>query len=241
MRGILSLLTEVARKPRVSIDLMHERTSRNDPFFGRITKDFYREATARHRRFPLVRRFEYGYAVAHLPTGGSSAYLGAVEASARRNVKKAKRLGYRFDRIDYNAHLDDVTEILRSAKIRQGRPMPESFFREAAKPHSNPSSFSPNHDYPYFGVFLENQLVAYASCLVAGELCGIQTIYGHSDVLADGVVPLLIASITDRLAENHPEVRYYSYGSYFGASESMRRFKRKFNFQPYRVTWKLGN
>ena len=241
VRRGFALLTEVSRVPRVSINLKYSRTTGNDPFYGRITRDYYRQAVSRHRRFPLIRQFEYGCAIALLPTAGGSAYRTSIEASARRNINKAMRLGYCFRRIDYNAHLDDVTGILRSVKVRQGRPMPEALLREAAKPHSNPPSSHPSHDYPYFGVFRDQRLVAFAGCLVAGELCGIQTIYGHANVQPDGVVPLLISSITDRLAEDHQDVKYYSYGSYFGATESMRRFKRKFNFQPHRVTWKLGD
>jgi hypothetical protein len=30
------------------------------------------------------------------------------------------------------------------------------------------------------------------------------------------------------VAENHPAVKYYCYGTYFGARETMKRFKRKF-------------
>ncbi|MDB5349308.1 MAG: hypothetical protein JWN86_555 [Planctomycetota bacterium] len=239
-RSVCALLVEVVRAPRVTIDLMCEGAAANDPFFDRITREFYQEAREPHRRFLVVPQFAYGYAVGLLPPGGVKGYLATVEASARRNVKKAIRSGYRFSRFDYNAHLPDVTEILRSAEVRQGRPMPEEVFLDEAEPHTNPPSRCPLHDYPYFGVFRGEQLVAYASCLVAGELCDIQSIYGHADFQPDGVVPLLIASIAGSMAEDHPAVKYYSYGTYFGATKTMQRFKRKFSFQPHRVTWKLG-
>ena len=118
--------------------------------------------------------------------------------------------------------------------------MPRDLLARRAGPHSNPLSLTNVHDYPYFGVMKDGTLVAYASCLVAGELCELQTIYGHADFLSDGVVPLLIASIGDLLPANYPEVRYFAYGTYFGATETMKRFKRKFLFSPHHVKWVLG-
>lgn len=241
-RAAWALAREVARAPRLTIDLMHARAAEeNDPFFARITEKFYRHATSRHPRFPLARRLEYGYAVGALPAGGMEGYLARIEASARRNVKKAIRLGYRFEAIDYNARLDDVTAILRSTTTRQGKPMPERLIKERARPHANPPSRSHFHDYPYFGVSKDDRLVAYAGCMVAGELCAIESIYGHAEFLSDAVVPLMIVSITGYLAERHPAARYYSYDTYFGAGETLRRFKRKFLFAPHRVTWRLGD
>jgi GNAT superfamily N-acetyltransferase len=96
------------------------------------------------------------------------------------------------------------------------------------------------HDYPYFGITRDGRLYAYAGCFVAGEFCEIQTIYGHAAHQPDGIIPLLITSIAECLIRDYSEVKYYSFGSYFGANETMRRFKRKFGFQPHKVTWKLG-
>ncbi|MBC7701635.1 hypothetical protein [Aquabacterium sp.] len=159
-------------------------------------------------------------------------------STAKRNLKKALSLGYRFERIDYNQHLDDITVIHRSSKIRQGRAMPEHFFTARAPSIVDPPSTNPTHDYPYFGIFKGDTLVAYASCLVAGELCTIETLYGHHDHQVDGVIPLLLVSMGDHLIAHHPQVLYYVYDTYFGASETMRRFKRKFLFLPHRVTWR---
>ena len=238
-RKIRGFLSEVAKNPQVSIDLMCAGAADNDPFYDRVTREFYRDATRRHPRFPLVRHIEYGFAVCHLGDD-FDAYLGRIDASARRNYKKSCRLGYTFGPVDYNAHLDDITEILRSADVRQGRPMPAAFFDGKAEAVRNPPSRSPLHDYPYFGITREGKLWAFASCLVAGELCSIQTIYGHSRHQPDGIVPMLIISMAGHMIENHKNVRYYAYGGYYGASETMQRFKKKFHFLPHRVAWKLG-
>jgi len=97
------------------------------------------------------------------------------------------------------------------------------------------------HDYVYFGAFLGNELVGYAYCLIAGEVCCLTHILGHAKHLARGVVPQLIIDMAKYLFENHPLVQYYAYGSYFGCRDSMKRFKRKFAFVPHQVTWRLGN
>lgn len=228
---------QITRMPFISIDLMVSDTVGNHPFYRDVTRRFHQDATRRHGKFPLIRQLEYGVAVSHLRSV-PQAYAERVGSTARRNLKKAARLGYRFERIDYNQHLDDITAIHRSSKVRQGRAMPSHFFTERAPAISDPPSTKPTHDYPYFGIFKGGTLVAYASCLIAGELCAIETIYGHDDHQADGVIPLLLVSIADHLIAHHPHVLYYVYDTYFGASDTMRRFKRKFLFHPHRVTWR---
>jgi hypothetical protein len=230
---------EVRNLPSISVNLMLGATAGNDPFYTDVTRHFYKNATRRHIKFPFVKRLEYGFAV-HRLSAEAGLYSHQVDSSARRNIKKAIRLGYRFERIDYNAHLADVTAVLRSAKVRQGRAMPNHLLRAEATPISDPKSSRPSHDYPYFGIFRGDTLVAYASCLIAGELCTIETIYGHAAFHADGIVPLLIASIGDNLSKSHSQVIYYAYDTYYGASDSMKRFKRKFLFRPHHVVWNLG-
>ena len=216
---------------------MMSETRNNHPFYCDVTRHFHQNAIRRHAKFPLIRQLQYGVAVSVL-RNVPEPYSQRVGATARRNLKKALRLGYRFERIDYNRHVDDVTAIHRSTKVRQGHDMPEHFFSAKAPSIVDPPSTNPTHDYPYFGIFKGDTLVAYASCLVAGELCAIETIYGHADHHSDGVVPLLLVSLGDHLIVHHPQVLYYVYDTYFGASETMRRFKRKFLFLPHRVTWR---
>jgi hypothetical protein len=86
----------------------------------------------------------------------------------------------------------------------------------------------------------EGRLYAYLGCMIAGEFCGIEQIFGHAKFQGDAVVPLLIVSLAEHLRTAHPRVKFYAYGGYFGAQETMRRFKRKFLFLPHRVDWLLG-
>ena len=220
--------------PRVSVNLMHDRSTDNDPFYGRITAAIHREYTRRHPRFPLVRFLEYGVAMCRLP-GDHASWWKGLEGSARRNVKKAQRLGYTFARIDYNAHLEAITAIHRSTTVRQGE-MDEAFLQREAQPISDPPSRNRLHDYPYFGVLKDGRVGAYAGCMVAGEIMMTR----HADHHADGVVPLRISGVAESALRDHPEVRYLAYDKWFGASTSLRRFKRKFNFTPHRVEWVLS-
>lgn len=230
-------LSELARMPVLTVNLMLKRTVDNDPFYAECTKEWFADATRRHPKFPLIRSREWGCAVCVLPRSHQD-YFMYIEASARRNYKKAVKAGYRFAPLDFNANLEAVAEIRRSTPERQGA-MPESYLRGEVKAHQNPKSRTAYHDYPYFGVFLEDKLVAYSSCFVSGELCSLQHILGHADFQSDGIVPMMLIGIAEQVYKRYPAVRYFVYGTYFGAAPAMRRFKKKFRFYPHRVIWRL--
>lgn len=237
MRSLLRLLRIVRDMPQLTIDLMHSQTARNHAFFARVVLDFYHETQRRHRKLPLIRQMEWGVAVCVLP-GSFSEYFMAIEAAGRRNYKKAQRSGYTCRRINYNNHLPDIREIRCSTPVRQGA-LPQSFLLEEVRHCENPSSLTTCHDYPYFGVFKDARLVAYAGGMVAGEVFCLEHIYGHAAFHADGVVPMLLVGMAECLYSSYPQVRYYTYGTFYGAGQSMQRFKKKFLFLPCRVTWVL--
>lgn len=232
-------VAELWNLPRTRIELMLHATQNNHPFFGDVVRKFYRDAQRRHRKFPLVRAMEFGVALCTLPQSFDD-YLRDIEAAGRRNYKKAVREGCSFRRIQFNDHLDEIKEIRQSSEFRQGRRMPDSYLNDNMQPCTDPPSRNHWHDYAYFGVFLEGKLVAYAGCLISGEMASIGHILGNAQFLELGVVPFLIVELARYLQQHHPAVRYYLYGTYFGAGESLRRFKRKFLFMPHRVTWVLG-
>jgi hypothetical protein len=231
-------LAELRGMPAVTIGLMRGAAEGNDPFYAGLVDRFYAETRARHRRFPLIRRWQWGVAACALPRTPDG-YLAAIEAAGRRNVKKAQRLGYRFERIRHNDHLAGMTAIHRSTEMRQGR-MPEEVLQRDVPPCNDPPSRTNVHDYPYFGVLQGDTLVAYAGCLVAGEALMIEQLYGHAAHHADGVVPLLLVGMAGYALEHYPHVRYYVNEMYFGAGPTLRRFKKKFGFVPHRVTWDYG-
>ncbi|MEO7068139.1 MAG: hypothetical protein ABI114_14605 [Rhodanobacter sp.] len=240
LKRLMKLISELRALPPLEVNLRCSETAGNNPFFERVVRDFYREAVRRHRKFPVVRNYQYGVTANHL-TNDFNDYFKSIESAARRNYKKSCRLGYTFDRIDYNKHLSDITAILRSSQERQGRAMPAALLERGMVAVNNPKSSSPLHDYPYFGILRDNHVYAFAGCLIAGDLCSIETIYGHADHQADGIVPMMIIGIAEWAIKYHPDVKYYSYGTYFGATESMQRFKRKFGFMPHRARWILGD
>jgi ribosomal protein S18 acetylase RimI-like enzyme len=239
--GVVELLRDIktiAELPKVSISLMLSRTSDNDPFFEQLVQRFYDEAMARHRRFPLIRSLQYGVALLRLPDRAAD-YLKIVESSARRNINKAQRLGYTFSRIDYNLRRREIAEIIRSTPFRQG-PMPTELMTGEMPPISDPTSRNPLHDYAYVGISKDGELRAYAGCMVAGELFAITDIYGHSAYQTEGIVPLLLSEIVNYAKAHHPQACYCMYDKYFGASQTLRRFKKKFGFLPHKVEWRLG-
>jgi len=227
------------RLPAVTIDLMLRATEGNDPFYERMVRQFYSETRARHRRFPLLRRWRYGVALCRLPPTAEQ-YFASIESAARRNYKKAQRLGYTFERLEHNRFLADMKEIHASTGVRQG-PMPEQLLRGEVKPCNDPPSRTNVHDYPYFGILKDGKLVAYSGSLVAGEAFLIEQLYGHAAHHADGVVPMLLIDMAGYIRSHYPRVKYYVNEMYYGAGETMRRFKRKFGFVPHKVTWVLGD
>ena len=180
-----------------------------------------------------------GVAVCHLPREFDESH-GIERRAARRNVKKARRLGYEFRKIEYNDYLSDVREIRCSANERQGA-LPEEFVNGDVRPSNNPPSRDEAHDYPFFGVLKNESLFSpMAVALCADEFCMLEHVYGHAERQPDGVVPMLIVGIAEHLIRYRPLVKYFCYGTYFGASRRCGASKRKFLFEPHHVCWKLG-
>jgi hypothetical protein len=210
-----------------------------DPFYARVVNKFYKEATSRHTKLLFARTLQYGFAVCKIPPDFAT-YFKGLESSARGNYRKAQRAGYVMRRFNFNEHLDDAREIWKSTPVRQGK-LPRRVREGLVQPVNNPPSRTPYHDYPYFGVFRGNKLFAYASCLVAGEICNLADLYGHAYYESEGVIPMLVIEMVQELFTSYPNVKYFGFGTYFGASENLRRFKRKLQFFPYYVTWILGS
>jgi hypothetical protein len=238
LNRIRQLIGEFRQMPSASIDLMYRDCQSNAEFYRTMVLDHYRQARRRHPRYLFVRRLEYGVALCRLPQTFDE-YFMCIDGSARRNYKKAVREGCDFRPIEFNDHLEEICAIRQSSEVRQGRAVPREFLEGIIRPCNDPPSTSSLHGYRYFGVFLNDQLIAYAGCMIAGEICCLEQIWGHADQLALGAVPYLIIGIAERIYQSHSQVRYYAYGTYFGACETMQRFKRKLGFTPHHVQWLL--
>ncbi len=222
--------------PKIFVDLMADKADGNELFYRQMVADYFAYTRKRHKKFPLIRHDQYGVALIKLPASFDE-YFMSIEGAARRNYKKAKRLGYEFRIIEHNDFLEDISDIWKSTPIRQGE-VPAHIREGRVTPMTHPVSKNEFHDYLYFGVLKDNKLYAYAGCMISGELCAIEHIYGHAGFQSDGVVPMLIIGIVREMIE-HNIVNVVTYDTFLGASETLRRFKRKFGFKPYNVKWKL--
>src|SRR5438105_1642575 len=106
--------------PKVSVNLMLEKTQENDPFYAAVVKKFYKMANARHAKLLFAKQYEYGFAMCRLPASFGD-YFRGLKKSARWNYRKATRLGYDVKRFDVNQRLEEIAEIWRSTPVRQGR------------------------------------------------------------------------------------------------------------------------
>jgi hypothetical protein len=240
MMNIKNLFADIIaalKKPKLSIDLGLKAAEANHPFYLNVVNDFYQSARKPHPKFPLIKSLQYGVALLPMPSSYDK-YLKTLASSARGSINKAKKNNYQFQRINYNDHLKEISDIHRSTSIRQGK-MPQEFLSQKLKAINDPQSVDDRHDYPYFGILKDGHLVAYAGCLVAGEMLLLSTIFGHDKYKSYGIVPYLIACIADYKYKNYPHVKYYIYDKYYGASISLRFFKRKLRFEPHTVTWQL--
>lgn len=236
---IKELYSLLFRSPKIELSLKLDEIKGKEPFYEKVTQDFFKLVNSRRKKLPIFRQMTRGVAVCSLD-GGFEKYIKAIESSGRRNIKKAIRLGYTFKAINYNDHLDEVWEIRKSAEVRQGK-LSDAFLNNKPSPNNDPKCSVNTHGYPYFGVFdEENKLVAYAGCFLAGNVIELSHFYGHADHQKNGVVPLLITSIAEYVINNHPAVKVFLYGGYIGASPTLRRFKKKFRFMPYHVKWSLN-
>lgn len=234
----ISELHKILKNPQVTIYLLEKDSLNNDLFYQRITKDFYDSTCRRHSRFPIVRNLQYGVAICQLPKSFDEYWM-MIEASVRRNCKKATRLLYRFEKINYNDHLKAIAQIQLSTDYRQGKKVPDHWGE--VKPCTDPPSSNSVHDYVWYGIIGEEGLVAYASCFICGQIGMVEHILGHDKYISDGIVPLLITGMAKDIIAKYTNVKYYAYGTFWGAEESMRRFKKKFKFMPHKVRWELGS
>lgn len=205
-------------------------------FFGNAENAaIYRRWSARHPRFPLLRRKELGVALIELPDSFSEYLEGKEKEYLRRRRNRAIRLGYTFRPFDISDEIDAVMAVNTSMGVRQGRRISASYISrdEVLALHSQGSV--------NYGVFdAEGRLAAYAYVPNCGEFGTLSRLFGHGDHLEKGVMFLLITSIVQELIElrqSHPRLRWLNYDMWFGGASGLRFFKQQVGFRPYRVKW----
>lgn len=181
-------------------------------------------------------RYSYPCSVLELPESPDG-YL-AEHTTARKRAARARRLGYRFDRIDRALYVDDVYAINTSAPERQGRPMSDAYLQRP--------DFSPLPDYACarhaintYGVLDDRgRLRAYTWIYRVGELVMVSSILGHADHLAGDIMYLLATeTIAAELEHGHGVAFYNMHDS---GTEGLRYFKERLGFTPAHVDWSLA-
>jgi len=223
---LLKTIFQIIRLPRVTLNMKCQ-----DKVHGREFFDYF---TRPHSKLKVVRNKSLGVEVIRLRDFNSfEAYLNTINGknSAAYYARKALSRGYQLKIIDRNQYLDDIYEINTSSPIRQGKQMEPVY-------HIKPTHYESNPDYLYFGVVdAKGKLHAYCWVMAAGEVAMVITLLGHHQTLNDGTMYLLITRIVEKLF-TIPTVKYFTYDTYFGASEGLRQFKEKNGFKPHIVKWR---
>ncbi|MFI5262777.1 MAG: hypothetical protein ACHQZR_09520, partial [Candidatus Limnocylindrales bacterium] len=174
-------------------------------------------------------------------TGTFEDYLaGPAGYYTRRKIRRAVREGYRFAEFDPDQHLDGIYAVNTSMDERQGRPMDDSYrTRPAPAAHAGEAG-CPRHREPWFGVFKDEQLVAYTHVLQVGDMCLFNRILGHGDHLEGGVMFQLVAGTIEALVAT-AGLRYAMYERHTSGTPGLRYFKERMGFRPYWVDWQRAD
>ncbi len=196
----------------------------------------YNAFTARHPHYFIIERKEMGVALITLADfENADSYTQSVNGknSAAYYARKARRAGYTFRAFDPAVMKDAIYAVNTSAGERQGRSMDASYL-------------NPDFQYPadegnvYYGVFKDNELVAYLWIVYTGELTVLNRLLGHAAHLNDGVMYLLVTAYVEEVLQHKSALKYVMYDTFFGASDGLKLFKTRCGFKAHRVKWKIA-
>ena len=153
--------------------------------------------------------------------------------SAAYYARKAMRRGYVFKEIDRNHFIDDIYEVNISAPVRQGRKMSSNYLQKQLK-------YDNKENYRYFAVLTnEGKLVSYCNIGFYGEFVLINALLGHKKYLNDGIMYLMMIELNKLIFNEYKPkgYKYIMYDTFFGASDGLKKFKKKLGYKPYKVKW----
>lgn len=223
LRIVLAL--RLLRRPRVRIALFGEDHCRAA----------YATFTARHPKFPFVRRKSFGAALRDLAVPESELFAGPRFELLRRKVRRARKLGYETRPFEPRDAIEAIQRVHVSSKLRQGRAIrPDYLGQDSLAAYcARPGR--------WYGVFdAEQVLRGYCHLPVIGECCVFSRIMGDADRLKDGIMYLLVHDVLMamhrlRTCTGHP--RWAFYDMVLGGSQGLRDFKHRCGFDPHRVAW----
>ncbi|RQR39201.1 heparinase [Burkholderia sp. Bp9142] len=159
-------------------------------------------------------------------------YWSDIGDKSRNMVRKARRLGYEFRAIDPDEYGQDIYEIRTSDPMRQGRPIPEYYYKNPPEHVLKPSSVGCRlHTERFYGVFKDDRLVAYITLFLFGELAQVNHLLCHRDHASSGAMNLNVFHVVDELIKHQPEVRVLNY-LYIGQSQGgINHFKESVGFR----------
>jgi len=219
----VSILKQIKGLPVATITLDHSVEG------NRLFKHF----TKRHPRFPLFGYKTIGVALIERKAfSNGEEYVKSVNGknSAAYFMRKSLRAGYTFREIDPIASIDAIHAVNLSSEVRQGRAMDESYRKKF-------TDYPVNSNNTYYGVFLNDQLVAYLWVVRSGELAVLNRLLGHAEHLNNGVMYHLVVGYVEQDFNSDSPVKYVMYDTFFGASEGLKMFKQRCGFKPWRVKW----
>ena len=185
-------------------------------------------------KFPLAKKKTIGIAIINTSLYDNfDNYINSMKSknSPRYFNRRAQKKGYTFSRIKAEYYIKDIHRINLSLDKRQGRKMDESYLRTP--------KIKEGRNNKYFGVFKEDQLVAYILLSEYDEFTQISQLLGHGEYLKDGIMYRLVYKAIEYIftIENTP--KYIMYDSFWGNSDGLALFKRRFRFEPFHINWKL--
>lgn len=219
----------------MALRLLRQKPVRIALFGDSYCRSVYETFTARHPKFPLVRRKSFAVALRDLQIPYADLFAGPRFELLRRKTRRALRLGYSFSRFDPIKNFDAILRINASSAIRQGRTIGPEYV--------NPGKLMSYLTSPgvWYGVFgADRVLRGYCHMPIIGD-CGVfSRIMGDAKCLEDGIMYLLVCDALremHRLCNQAGQPRWVMYDMFLGGLQGLRDFKHRCGFEPYRVTW----
>lgn len=230
--------TESRSHAPLTISFLRQDTA--DPHCVQYPDRFYAQFTAPSPRDPRIGKYEDGCSIMVTPSTFDAHWESPHAYWMRQKVRRAQRDGYVFATIERDVYLDDIYAINTSLPERQGRPMAEAYRQRPTPQGPLPDFPCPRHALRRYGVLRGGHLYAYAWVYVIGEMCLFSTILGHGEHLRSGIMSLLVAEAVHDLMGT-ADLHYAMYNLHASGTEGLRFFKEQMGFQPYRVTWVMGD
>lgn len=142
--------------------------------------------------------------------------------------QQAHKKGAEFRSIEPELFENEIFEVNTSLEVRQGKEIKQEYLQRG--------NITRGEGMDVYGVFMDDKLVGYIRTLHLGETIFINNILGHGAYLKAGVVYFLLLEVVQRCFERD-DVRYIIYDSYWGNSRGLALFKKRFHFEPTKVTW----